>query len=85
MKILWIVLFLLSLPLHAATNSEDVIMEKARARAYDGGVDEQPITVQARLNEPKTDGTEQSILKKYQTTIEAPPEEEPSDETSSGF
>lgn len=85
MKTIFALVFLFSSSLFAAVTTEDAIMEKARARAYDGGVDEQPMTVQPRLNEPKTDGTEQTILKKYQTTIQAPPEEETSDETTSGF
>jgi hypothetical protein len=78
----------------AASPQEDLqlkkqISEKARARAYDGGIDEQPIVVQQNLTEPRTDGSEYILQKKILsdtgTGEDSGTPVESSDETSSGF
>ncbi|MGE3975149.1 MAG: hypothetical protein AB7F59_11550 [Bdellovibrionales bacterium] len=80
----------------AASPAEDLqlkkqMSEKARAKAYDGGGDEQPLVVQQNLTEPRTDGSEYTLQRKILNTPEkaaggeesAPTEN--NDETSSGF
>jgi hypothetical protein len=64
--------------------------EKARSRAYDGGIDEQSLVVQQNLSEPRTDGSELVLQKKIlgsgedQSGGESAPAGS-NDETSSGF
>lgn len=63
--------------------NRESISEKARARLYDGGLDEQPLTVQQSLIEPRTDGSEALLQKKILNSDEDASES--NDETSSGF
>jgi hypothetical protein len=90
MKLLGFLLFLASSTVWAATDDtkvRDQMSERARARLYDGGLDEQPLTVQPLLTEPKTDGSEYVIQKKVLNSEPSGGDSESpaSDETSSGF
>ncbi len=67
MNKLWIFIILFVWPALAATEdpkNRDVLSDKARARLYDGGMDEQPLVVQQGLVEPRTDGSESLLQRK---------------------
>lgn len=74
-------------PCQASNEDQKVresISEKARARLYDGGADEQPLVVQQTLTEPRADGSESALQKKL---LNSPDGEGAviEDETTSGF
>jgi len=83
-----LLIFTLILTPPASRASDDIkvledISEKARARLYDGGADEQPLVVQQSLSEPRADGSESSMQK--QLLDETDTESNSVDETTSGF
>lgn len=53
----------------------DALSDKARTRQYDGGMDEQPLTVQQILAEPRTDGSESLMQKKILSATDETPAE----------
>lgn len=87
-KLLGIAL-LFSLSANAAPNEDlktrEGVSEKARARLYEGGADEQSLVVQQSLVEPRAEGSESVMQKKLLNNSEDGEGTEPSDETSSGF
>ena len=59
--------------------------EKARMRAYDGGIDEQPLTVQTILLEPRVDGSEYVLQRRVlndSESLESPTEDVSGDQPS---
>jgi hypothetical protein len=81
---------LISVSALAAPNNEELkaresVSEKARARMYEGGADEQPLIVQQTLVEPRAEGSESAIQKKLLNSEDGEGTEPSNDETSSGF
>ena len=68
---------------HEDLKARENVSEKARARLYEGGADEQPLVVQQSLVEPRADGSESMMQKKLNS--EGGEATESTDETTSGF
>lgn len=92
LKHLSFLLVFASISTFAAANNDELkaresVSEKARARMYEGGADEQPLIVQQTLVEPRAEGSESAIQKKIMNSEDGEgTEPAPSnDETSSGF
>ncbi len=88
LKHLLFVLF--TVPAMAAPNTDELkaresVSERARARMYEGGADEQPLVVQQTLVEPRAEGSESAIQKKLLNSEDGEGTEPSNDETSSGF